>query len=146
MNQLRLRKSRGGKLIGSGYMCDSVTKMIKRYNIKELELAQDEVGAWYYTLNNTPYTGCAVQYYNNGVKAAENYFVDGYQDGVQCVWFQNGQLKMSFEMKNNIYHGIVKSWFECGILKYEAEYNMGEVVWSKKYNEQGELIKELPLK
>lgn len=116
----------------------------KKYNVKQLKLAQDEIGAWYYTLNNVPYTGCAVQYYTNSIQAAESNFIEGYQDGIQREWYQNGLLKIEFGMKNNINHGIVKSWFENGVLKYEAEYDMGVRLWSKKYNEQGELIKEYP--
>jgi len=116
----------------------------KSVNVKELDALQDEVGAWYYTLNNIPYTGCAIQYYPNGIMTAESNFVNGYQEGIQKIWFQNGQLKIQFEMMNNINHGIVRSWFENGSLKYEAEYNMGEIIWSKKYNEEGNIIKTFP--
>ena len=66
----------------------------KTVNFKDLEATWDEIGAWYYTLNNVPYTGCAVQYYTNGIQAAESNFIEGYQDGIQRIWFPNGNLKI----------------------------------------------------
>ena len=116
----------------------------KGYNVKKLELAQDEIGAWYYRLNDMPYTGVAYALFPNGKLSYEYNLVKGYQEGIQQEWYQNGLLKIEFGMKNNINHGIVRSWFENGVLKYEAEYDMGVRLWSKKYNEQGELIKEYP--
>lgn len=114
----------------------------KNIDIRDLELLQDEVGAWYYQLNGLPYTGCALQYYVNGRKAAETNLVKGYQEGVERIWYQNGQLKSENNFKNNIFHGICKSWNEQGILLFEGEYDMGIRVWSKRYNDLKDLLKE----
>lgn len=108
-------------------------------NIKELEWDNG-----IYTLNNVPYSGCATQYYPDGKMAAESNFMNGYFEGIQRVWYLNGQLKTEYRMKDNIYHGFATSWFENGVLRFEVEYNMGEEVWSKMYNEQGELVKQYP--
>lgn len=45
-------------------------------------------------------------------------------------------------MKDNIEHGIVKSWFENGVLKYEGEFREGRIVWSRSYDEEGKLVRE----
>jgi antitoxin component YwqK of YwqJK toxin-antitoxin module len=118
--------------------------MTNRIDIKQLDFFQDNIGAWYYTLNNIPYTGCAYQIYPTNIMAAESNFLNGYKEGIQKVWYQNGQLKTEHGMKNNIYHGLAKSWYENGVLRFEAEYDMGKEIWSKSYNEQGELIKHYP--
>jgi antitoxin component YwqK of YwqJK toxin-antitoxin module len=118
--------------------------MTDRINIKQLDFFQDDVGEWYYTLDNVPFTGCAYQDYQNGTRAAENNFVNGYQEGLQRQWFPNGQLKSEEKFLNNVQHGGCLEWYENGILRYECECNMGETIWSKSYNEKGELIKQSP--
>jgi len=116
----------------------------KSINIKELDALQDKIGAWYYTLNNIPYTGCAIQYYPNGIMAAESNFVNGYQEGIQRIWFQNGQLMAETNYSNNIPHGKCIEWYEDGTLSFEAEYDMGTKIRSKTYSEQGKIVKEFP--
>jgi len=119
--------------------------MINGHNVKELELLQDEVGAWYYTLNNIPYTGYAYALFPSNGKLSDEYnLLNGYQEGIQRVWYQNGQLMSETYYSNNIPHGKCTEWFDDGTLSFEAEYNMGIKIWSKMYNEQGVLIREFP--
>lgn len=119
--------------------------MIEGYHVRDLEMLQDEVGAWYYRFNGIPYTGFAYSMFpSNGNISGEYNFLKGYQEGIQKIWYPNGQLKTKYGMKNNIYHGKGKSWYESGILSYEGEYDMGKLIWSKSYNEKGELIKQFP--
>ncbi|MEN9918686.1 MAG: hypothetical protein RL662_1122 [Bacteroidota bacterium] len=116
--------------------------MINGYNVKELELLQDDFGAWYYLLNNIPYTGYAYALFPNGKLSYEYNLIDGYQEGIQRIWFENGQLMSETYYMNNIPNGCCSEWFENGVLQFEAEYNMGKKKWSKRYNKQGKLINE----
>lgn len=118
--------------------------MTKGYNVKELEMLQDDVGAWYYKLNGKPYSGYAYALFPDGKLSYEYNLVNGYQEGVQRQWYQSGQLKTEYGMKENIYHSLAKSWYENGVLRYEAEYNMGKEIWSKGYDEQGRLVRQYP--
>jgi antitoxin component YwqK of YwqJK toxin-antitoxin module len=119
--------------------------MTKGYNVRELEMLQDDVGAWFYQFEGKPYTGYAYALFPHTNKLSFEYnLVEGYQEGIQRQWYQNGQLKTQHVMRGNIYHGLAKSWYESGVPRYEAEYDMGKEIWSKSYNENGELIKEYP--
>lgn len=119
--------------------------MTKGYNVRDLEMVQDDVGTWYYQLDGKPYTGHAFALFAKNVRPSYEYnLVNGYQEGIQRQWYLNGQLKTEHSMKNNIYHGFARSWYENGALRFEAEYNMGNEIWSKSYNDQGELIKQYP--
>ncbi len=118
--------------------------MINIIDARTLEAIQDEIGAWYYTLNGIAYTGCAIQEYPIGNKIAEHNLLEGYQEGIQRIWYPNGQLKTEFIMKINIHHGVSKEYYENGVLYYETECDMGKRIWSKMYNEKGELIEEFP--
>jgi antitoxin component YwqK of YwqJK toxin-antitoxin module len=119
--------------------------MTNKIDIKELDFLQDDLGIWYYTLNNVPYTGCAYQIYPNNVQASENNFLNGYKEGIQKQWYQNGQLLIVQSFLNNVPNGKCLEWHENGVLRFEAEYDRGEKLWSKSYNEKGELIKQYPL-
>lgn len=119
--------------------------MTNGYNVRDLEMLQDDVGAWYYKLDGKPYTGYAYALFpQSGTVSYEYNLVNGYQEGVQKQWYPNGRLKTEHGMQNNIYHGLAKSWYESGVLRFEAEYEKGNEIWSKSYNEKGELIKQYP--
>jgi antitoxin component YwqK of YwqJK toxin-antitoxin module len=109
-------------------------------NADELDFFQDDMGAWYYTLNDEPYSGKALKKLPDGRILSERYFLNGYFEGIQKEWYLNGQLKNEENMKNNIQHGLCRSWFENGNLSFEAEVNLGRVVWKKRYDVQGNII------
>ena len=118
--------------------------MIKRVDIKNLDYMQDEIGEWYYTLNEIPFTGCAFQIFPNGILAYEGCFTNGYRDGIRKEWYETGQLLSEQYFSNNVPNGKCLEWHENGVLRFEGEYNMGKKTWSKTYNEKGDLIKQYP--
>ena len=118
--------------------------MIKGIDIKNLDFKQDGVGAWYYTFEEVPYTGCAYQMFPNDLLASEGNFINGYKEGIQKKWYQSGQLLSEQYFSNNNPHGKCMEWHENGVLRFEGEYDMGKRTWSKTYNEKGELIKQYP--
>lgn len=46
-------------------------------------------------------------------------------DGEHKTFFDNGQLKYLFSLKNNKLHGIAKEYYKSGQLKFEGQYNNG---------------------
>jgi antitoxin component YwqK of YwqJK toxin-antitoxin module len=119
--------------------------MIKRYNVRNLDMLQDVEGAWYYESEGKPYTGYAFATFPmNGRVSYEYNLVDGYQEGVQKQWYESGQLLSEQYFSNNTPNGRCLEWHENGILRFEAEYNMGTKIWSKSYNQFGELVKTYP--
>jgi antitoxin component YwqK of YwqJK toxin-antitoxin module len=119
--------------------------MTKGYNVRDLEMLQDDVGAWYYKLDGTPYTGYAYALFpQSGTVSYEYNLVNGYQEGIQKQWYPNGQLQSEQNFENNIPNGKCSEWHENGVLRFEGEYDFGKKIWSKSYNDRGELIKQYP--
>ena len=119
--------------------------MTKGYNVKDLEMLQDKVGAWYYELIGESYTGYAFAVFpQNGKLSYEYKLVNGYQEGIQRQWYINGQLLLEQHFSNNIPNGKCMEWYESGALRFEGEYDLGKIVWSKTYNEKEELTKQNP--
>jgi antitoxin component YwqK of YwqJK toxin-antitoxin module len=117
--------------------------MNRQYNVGDLQMLQDDIGAWYYKLNGKPYTGYAFAVSTQtNMLTYEGYFVEGYLDGTQRYFHDNGQLKSEENFLNNIQHGSCKEWDENGVLRYECACNKGNIIWSRSYNERGEVVKE----
>jgi antitoxin component YwqK of YwqJK toxin-antitoxin module len=76
--------------------------MIKKIDIKNLDFKQDGVGAWYYTLEEVPYTGCAYQMFPNNILASEGNFMNGYQEGIQKKWYQSVVIAIVSRSSHNV--------------------------------------------
>lgn len=109
-------------------------------------MLQDDVGAWYYQLKGKPYTGKTYAFFPQTNTISHEYnLLNGYQEGIQRQWYQNGHLMSEQNFSNNIPHGKCLEWHENGVLRFEGEYNMGKRIWSKSYNENKTVVKQYPL-
>ena len=52
---------------------------------------QDRNGVKYHKNEETPFTGLAESFYENGEKKAEINWKDGKRDGLETEWYKNGQ-------------------------------------------------------
>ena len=91
-------------MVGCGGTVDA-SKLVKRD------------GLTYEGDSETPFTGVAVDKYENGQKHYEATFKDGKYDGLSTSWYQNGQ----------------KEW--------ETTYKDGKAVSETKWDEEGNEIK-----
>lgn len=79
-------------------------------------------GRWSY--NGIPFTGVTYEYWHNTqILNNESEHVDGYIEGLQREYHQNGQLKSEYYSKNGHVYRYVKEWNENGNLVYHVEYD-----------------------
>lgn len=77
-----------------------------------------------YNYQGIPFTGLLLEYYDNTFYREIEY-INGYQDGIERVFYENGNIKHEFHSKNNKLHGICKDWDEQGNLLSTTEWKDG---------------------
>tara|TARA_Y100001934_G_scaffold73467_1_gene91324 strand:- start:34 stop:588 length:555 start_codon:yes stop_codon:yes gene_type:complete len=94
---------------------------------------QDRNGVKYLLNEETPFTGRAESFYENGQKLLEVNFKDGKKDGLQVIWHENGQKAVEGTNKNGERDGLSTSWYENGQKSLEVNFKdrkrMSTVVW-----------------
>ena len=115
----------------------------KRVDFNELEEVQDALGFWVVVDQaGKLFTGIVYENFADGSLSYEGVHVDGKRCGYEKRWHKNGILEeYSFAYMNNP-HGPVQSWNDEGVLIFEAEYSFIYEIWSRRYDDDGKLIKE----
>ena len=94
---------------------------------------QDRNGVKYLLNEETPFTGRAESFYENGQKLLEVNFKDGKKDGLQVIWHENGQKAGEQNWKDGKKDGVSTSWYENGQKSLEVNFKdrkrMSTVVW-----------------
>jgi antitoxin component YwqK of YwqJK toxin-antitoxin module len=107
------------------------------------EIYVDYVGRQQYWMwQDKRFTGISVEVGVDGNTMSETTYVDGVETGPYKTWYWNGQLESEGESRWNRIHGPFKAWYESGGLKYEGLAESGHVIWRKKWDEEGNLIRE----
>ena len=81
---------------------------------------------WYTKDTNIPYSGKAVEWWEDGKKSSEATFKDGRLDGKEIVWRANGQKKWYRTYKDGIKDGKWAWWYSNGQKKKEGNYKNGK--------------------
>jgi antitoxin component YwqK of YwqJK toxin-antitoxin module len=76
----------------------------------------DVGGGEIYHYKNNPFTGMLFENYPNGNLNYEIECVNGYPEGAERHYYQNGQLMEESYLKYNLSYGIMKEWDEDGNL------------------------------
>ena len=76
---------------------------------------------------DTPFTGKAVSFYDNGQKEAEVNYKDGKRDGLWTRWYKNGQKKSKGNCKDGKRDGLWTDWYENGQKKSEENWKDGKL-------------------
>ena len=84
--------------------------------------------AFYYEIPND-HNGLQKIWYDNGQLYQELIFKDGKYDGLQKEWYKNGQLYQEITYKDEKKDGLNRKWFENGKLYQEITWKNG------KYND-----------
>lgn len=86
--------------------------------------------------------GLHKKYSGKGILLLEAYFKNGKQDGLTKSYYEDGLLESKQEYKNDIPNGKALFYYTNGQLKMDAIVDNDETIYYKKYDEQGNLLKE----
>lgn len=100
---------------------------IRRVNGASL-VRDKKTGLWHYDVERTPFTGRAVEMYEDGSPQAEAHFLEGQKDGMERFWYPNGQLKEEGQWFNNRANGLMRTWSEEGKLFKAVRYKNGDLI------------------
>ena len=64
-----------------------------------------------------PFTGTAVDHYDDGAKSIEGGFLEGYAHGEEMWWFENGNKNSLVTYRRGGRHGPHLVWYEGGQLQ-----------------------------
>ena len=99
-------------------------------------------GVAYLPNEETPFTGRAERFYENGQKRESSY-KDGKAHGLMTVWYENGQKKAERIYKDGNQNGLETTWQKSGEKKWEINYKDGKrhglwTWWQKNGQKQEE--------
>ena len=61
----------------------------------------------------------------------------GKKDGLETVWYENGQMSFKGTFKDGKKDGLVTWWYENGQKRDERNYKDGELISQKCWDEDG---------
>ena len=82
------------------------------------------------------------EYLENGVLIAEGYYREGIQDSIAKFYYKNGEIEREQEFVNGTMNGLFRSYHKNGQLSMDAIYKNDSVTYYKKFDSEGQLIKE----
>lgn len=98
---------------------------ILRVKEEDLEFVDiDGGGTPIYHYQGKSFTGMLLEYYDS-ILYREIEYINGYEDGVEKVFYESGKIKHEFHSKNNKLDGICKDWDEEGNLISTTEWKEG---------------------
>ena len=89
---------------------------------------QDRNGVTYLPNEETPFTGRAESFYENGQKKEERNYKDGKCHGPRAYWYENGQKWYQQNWKDGKQDGLQLSWEEDGTESRREIYKDGKYV------------------
>ncbi len=85
----------------------------------DMQQLQNRNGLFYVVNEDKPYSGKAVDFYENGQLKVEAVFVDGQQNKI-LNWLENGQQTLEWNSEHGKKHGIQRVWHINGQIKKES--------------------------
>lgn len=90
-----------------------------------------------------PFTGQAVERYEDGVIASLTTYVDGYEEGLQKIWRRDGSLETEATLRRGNAVGKARSWHASGQLAEETMFDdKGHPRSRRRWDEAGNLLGE----
>jgi antitoxin component YwqK of YwqJK toxin-antitoxin module len=121
----------------------------------------------YFDANHNLFTGVYEETYDNGNKKLEMHLLNGEQDSVTMLWFENGKVNEIRSYKKGLKHGkwqtyndkgiktaeawyrddkkdgIWRVWDDNGNLRYQMPYSNGDKIGTWKiFNDSGKVVNE----
>jgi antitoxin component YwqK of YwqJK toxin-antitoxin module len=69
-------------------------------------------------------------------------YKDGYSDGENVTFYENGSKKSSGMMYRDVRHGITTYWYENGMRKSEISYKYSIVISTINWDDDGKLLEQ----
>ena len=85
-------------------------------------------GLWFFDLEREPFTGRAVDKYEDGTWKGEVSFFKGKKDGVERYWHPTGQIRIESQWMNGQLHGYVTQWDAHGKILKRQRFKRGAEV------------------
>lgn len=77
--------------------------------------------------------GCETQWYKNGAKLLERFYIKGFKTGVHRSWWESGHLKFEYHFNDKgEFHGLVKEWYKSEQIFRDFNYNQGKESGSQR--------------
>ncbi len=89
--------------------------------MEELDLQPD--GNYYQRFHQEPFTGVAIENYENGKKKSRAEFKNGKLDGKVTTWHETGEKSTLVNYKKGIVTGTEIHWYDTGVKKLEVSYD-----------------------
>jgi len=87
---------------------------------------QDRNGVYYEVNSQTPFTGIAVDYYENGQLKERGNYKDGEREGTVELYYPSGQLFVTGNLKDGERDGLYENYRANGQLNEKTNYKDGE--------------------
>ena len=94
----------------------------------------------------TPFSGSAAWYYDNGKLSKVYQFKDGKKNGLQTKWWENGKKGSEENYKDGKLDGLEARWYDNGQKKMEASYKVGKIISAVVWKPNGEKCPESNVK
>lgn len=110
-----------------------ITKAYKNRpdSLKEIPTTKSMVkknGFWHLKKSTDSYSGSFIDYYLDGTKQGEGFFLKGKLNGQRFLYFPNGVLSDRINYVNGITHGQEERFYEDGTLKQKGNFANGKEV------------------
>ncbi len=121
-NKDSLKQLGWGRLDGITYIFTKAYRArpdsVKRIPSLQQMVLKDEL----WLLNDTPYSGQYIDYFNSGYIQDEATLLDGKLNGKLIVYFKSGAVKSVANYKNGMPQGFVMQYYKNGALMEKTQY------------------------
>ena len=93
-------------------------------------------GVTYEVNSQTPFTGISVSHHDNGQLEVKGY-KDGKGNGLQEMYYENGQLESKSNWKDGIANGLQEVYYENGQLSFKSNYKDGKQTDTQTFTLRG---------
>jgi len=108
---------------------ENVRLSLKLRTVDGSSLVRDKItNLWHHDVEFEPFTGRAVEEFEDGRPRAEAHFLKGKKDGMERFWYPSGILKEEGQWFENQANGMMRAWDEAGKLTKALRYKQGELI------------------
>ena len=108
---------------------ENVRLSLKLRTVDGASLVRDKTSnLWHHDVEFEPFTGRAVEEFEEGRPRAEAHFLKGKKDGMERFWYPSGILKEEGQWFENQANGMMRAWDKGGKLTKAVRYKNGELV------------------
>ena len=96
-----------------------------------------------WNLNDIPYSGIYIDYYNSGKIQNKGTLLNGKLNGELTVYFKNGNKKFISNYKDGILQGVWRDYYPNGVVLSSRKYADGKMIEHEHYFVNGQIQSEI---